>query len=98
MSDLVNRLRRQLTMSMFATKDDLYGQLHDERGQAADRIEQLERVIAQAREALEDMNNGWKYIRCSHGDLYGVGWDRAQYKADASISAIDEALNTGDQR
>lgn len=65
---------------------------------ARDRIEQLERVLDQAREALEDMNNGWKYIRCSHGDLYGVGWDRAQDKANASIAAIDEALNTGDQR
>lgn len=59
-----------------------------------ERIEQLERVLAQARAALEDMNNGWKYIRCSHGDLYGVGWDRAQDKADASIAAIDEALHS----
>lgn len=78
MSDLVERLRS------FCYKDT---------AEAADRIEQLERVLAQAREALEDMNNGWKYIRCSHGDLYGVGWDRAQDKADASIAAIDEALN-----
>lgn len=54
MSDLVNRLRRQLTMSMFATKDDLYGQLHDERGQAADRLDQLERVLAQALATLKD--------------------------------------------
>lgn len=37
-------------------------------------------------EALEDMLAGWKYIRESHGDLYGVGWDRAQDKATAAIA------------
>lgn len=37
--------------------------------------------------ALEDMNNGWKYIRSTHGDLYGVGWNRAQNKADAAIAS-----------
>lgn len=36
--------------------------------------------------ALEDMLAGWKYIRESHGDLYGVGWDRAQDKATAAIA------------
>lgn len=37
-------------------------------------------------EALEDMLSGWKYIRESHGDLYGVGWDRAQNKARAALA------------
>ncbi|ECH0841174.1 hypothetical protein FPF80_01055 [Salmonella enterica subsp. enterica] len=37
-------------------------------------------------EALQDMLSGWKYIREQHGDLYGVGWDRAQDKAMAAIS------------
>lgn len=36
-------------------------------------------------EALEDMLNGWKYIRSTHGDLYGVGWDRAQKKAEDAL-------------
>ncbi len=36
--------------------------------------------------ALEDMLSGWKYIREMHGDLYGVGWDRAQEKAEAALS------------
>jgi hypothetical protein len=40
-------------------------------------------------EALRDMLSGWKYIRESHGDLYGVGWDRAQEKA---VSAIAKAV------
>jgi hypothetical protein len=39
------------------------------------------------REALIDMRSGWKYIREYHGDLYGVGWDRAQDKADAALAA-----------
>lgn len=37
-------------------------------------------------EALRDMLDGWKYIRSMHGDLYGVGWDRAQQKAEAAIA------------
>ena len=37
-------------------------------------------------EALKDMRAGWKYIRETHGDLYGVGWDRAQSKADSAIA------------
>ena len=42
----------------------------------------LERERDEAREALTDMFSGWKYIRQVHGDLYGVGWDRAQTKAE----------------
>ena len=37
-------------------------------------------------EALQDMLSGWKYIRDQHGDLYGVGWDRAQDKANTAIN------------
>lgn len=40
-------------------------------------------------EALQDMLSGWQYIRTQHGDLYGVGWDRAEQKA---FSAINKAL------
>lgn len=53
------------------------------------------RLIAAAPElfeALRDMLGGWKYIRSAHGDLYGVGWDRAQEKAVAAI-----AKATGEQ-
>lgn len=42
-------------------------------------------------EALTDMLAGWKYIRSFHGDLYGVGWDRAEGKA---VNAIAKALGT----
>jgi hypothetical protein len=44
-----------------------------------------------AEEALFDMREGWRYIRDHHGDLYGVGWDRAQEKADEAIDAIRAA-------
>ncbi len=39
--------------------------------------EEIERL----REALKDMLNGWRYIRETYGDFYGVGWDRAEQKA-----------------
>jgi hypothetical protein len=39
------------------------------------------------RDALADMLSGWKYIRKHHGDLYGVGWDRAQAAAEAALGA-----------
>jgi hypothetical protein len=45
-------------------------------------------LIKLAIEALRDMHSGWKYIRDSHGDLYGVGWDRAQTKAEEAIAAL----------
>lgn len=41
--------------------------------------------------ALIDMLNGWKYIRSTHGDLYGVGWDRAQLKAEQALAMPKDA-------
>ena len=46
-----------------------------------------EAQIVALREALIDMLSGWKYIRETHGDLYGVGWGRAQKKAEAALAA-----------
>ena len=53
-------------------------------------------VMRLALEALEDMYCGWKYIREVHGDLYGVGWDRAQGKAEDAIEALRQALEQPD--
>ena len=54
------------------------------------------RLISAAPElldALRDMLSGWRYIRETHGDLYGVGWDRAEAKAVSAITrAIGEKL------
>ncbi len=50
------------------------------------------RLIAASRDlldALKDMHSGWKYIRETHGDLYGVGWDRSQEKAEAAIAKAE---------
>lgn len=47
--------------------------------QLVERVKELE-------EALRDMHSGWRYIRMSHGDLYGVGWDRCEEKASAALS------------
>ena len=52
-----------------------------------ERVAELEANVKTLREALIDMRSGWKYIRETHGDLYGVGWDRAQNKADAALAA-----------
>jgi tRNA A58 N-methylase Trm61 len=43
----------------------------------ADLITENERLRA----ALADMLAGWRYVRETHGDLSGVGWDRAEAKA-----------------
>ena len=51
-------------------------------------IEANAKLIASAPDllaALEDMYSGWLYIRKMHGDLYGVGWDRSQEKAEAAL-------------
>jgi hypothetical protein len=56
------------------------------RGWQAATALQAERV-REMEEALQDMLAGWKYIREAHGDLYGVGWDRAQEKAEQALSA-----------
>lgn len=42
-------------------------------------------------DALRDMAAGWRYIRKHHGDLAGVGWDRAQSAAEAAIAAATGA-------
>lgn len=52
------------------------------------------RLIAAAPEmvaALEDMLSGWRYIRAHHGDLYGVGWDRAQEAAEKALARASGA-------
>lgn len=47
-----------------------------------------EEQIKAIEDALEDMLSGWKYIRESHGDLYGIGWDRAESKAVKALTIV----------
>lgn len=49
-------------------------------------------VLKAALGALEDITSGWRYIREVHGDLYGVGWDRAQSKAEDAINALRDLI------
>jgi regulator of replication initiation timing len=58
---------------------DRHKELHEENEQL--RIENIA-----LREALKDMYSGWKYIRQVHGELYGVGWNRVQEKAEAALA------------
>jgi hypothetical protein len=53
------------------------------------QINDLKAMNAKLLDALKDMHGGWKYIRETHGDLYGVGWDRAQKKAEAAIAKAE---------
>ena len=52
----------------------------------ADEILELNRLSMELLLALKDMASGWRYIRQTHGDLPGVGWDRAQSKAEDAIA------------
>ena len=45
--------------------------------------------------ALCDALSGWKYIRGTYGDLYGVGWDRVQEKLEEQIRASAKRINSG---
>ena len=45
-----------------------------------------------AEEALQDALSGWTYIQQSHGQLYGVGWERVDTKGNEALAAIREAL------
>jgi hypothetical protein len=63
----------------------------DWRDRAADCSLPLEaaEVVESLTAALSDMREGWRYIRQHHGDLYGVGWDRAEQAADAAMAKAE---------
>lgn len=43
-------------------------------------------------QTLCDALSGWRYIRETHGDLYGVGWDRVERRLDAQIAASADRI------
>lgn len=64
------------------------------RASAADPLLVNSAILAAAPEllaALKDMLSGWRYIRAFHGDLPGVGWDRAQFAAESAIAKATSA-------
>lgn len=42
------------------------------------------------REALADALSGWRYSLQTYCDLYGVGWDRVEDKANAALAREKE--------
>ena len=52
-----------------------------------EEIDSLRTQLAEAKAALADCRSGLVYIRETHGELYGVGFDRAIGRADAALSA-----------
>jgi hypothetical protein len=53
MTDLIERMRFQVSMSMFATKTDLYMEILQQRKEAADALEARDKTIAELVEALQ---------------------------------------------
>ena len=49
-------------------------------------MDEFARKARQLEDALLDARSGMKYIRESHGDLYGVAFDRVEEKA---VIALD---------
>jgi len=58
MSDLIERLRFPVSMSMFATKTDLYMEILQQRKEAADALEARDKTI----EELVDVLKAVKYL------------------------------------
>ena len=54
-------------------------------GKAAERKGPSEKEVRKIDDALTDALAGWRYIRETHGELYGVGWERVESKLLAAI-------------
>ena len=81
MRDAVTQARKDENKRL---RSDLYA--------AETKCSRLHEVNQELVEALQDMLNGWIYIRSSHGDLYGVGWNRSQNKAKAALAKAAQPL------
>jgi len=74
--DIADALNRETHAGSFAAEDAI---------DALERYADVLKVQDALKEALRDMLSGWLYIRAVHGDLPGVGWDRAQNKAEEAL-------------
>ena len=74
--DIADALNRKTHAGSFAAEDAI---------DALERYAELLPAVDALKEALRDMLSGWRYIREVHGDLPGVGWDRAQNKAEEAL-------------
>lgn len=69
-----------------------------ERDNLRAELQRAEAEGAVMREALTDMLSGWRYIRATHGDLYGVGWDRAEENAVTALATTVVVRNPCGER
>ena len=77
----VERLTRERDEARSRETD--YGEGFGEGWAAAQKGAAAE--VERLREALTDMLTGWRYIRETYGDLAGIGWDRAESKAQEAL-------------
>jgi hypothetical protein len=59
----------------------------DENGQHEPDWKAIAGTLA---EALRDMHSGWKYLRSSPCNLYGLGWNRCDDSATAALAKYEQ--------
>jgi hypothetical protein len=79
-SDVISKLL-ELSDGDYVRYDDVVKALQHAPQHAVPEVDVNQQLV----EALKDMLSGWRYIREVHGDLYGVGWDRAQKAAEKAL-------------
>lgn len=85
----MQRLSNKIMKIERSNDEHMYVIGHDDaRHEAASMAIKYDDAMVSLRDAIEDMLSGWKYIREQHGDLYGVGWDRAQEKAESALEIV----------
>lgn len=88
---VVHDMARDVRMSARIAEGRLHLHQVENLREQADALEGAEATLSlhdALVDALKDLLSGWRYIRDVHGDLYGVGWDRAQDKATAVLSRL----------
>jgi hypothetical protein len=70
---------------------DVIARITSENERLRSEVAAKDAEIARLQDALRDMLSGWRYIREQHGDLYGVGWDRAEQKAIRALKEQGDA-------
>lgn len=95
----INDLRRKLLGQclQMGIAHDAIDALCDQAISAPSRVPDGVRgdpAIDELHKTLCDAHSGWKYIRETHGDLYGVGWDRVEKRLWQQIVESAKRLRT----
>lgn len=89
MSELIERLRSPMVMSMFLNKSDLYAESMKQRSEAAEELEAKDQIIAELVEALQGCADYFDNKADSYYDEerhVGNLELRLYYAADAALS------------